>query len=168
MPNWSIVSLSLLLGVVVRWGVSLNSYSGRLCVERVSAAGESQQWLQVRLLSRWRFQLFNEFRYNSRKALGLVRVCACVWACARETNWFLNVCLSRSWQTAHVWWLWSPETLARGHLQQPCWGMVRTDALAWKVLVFYLCPWTKHKVLASVWGFEYVGETGLVKKLQWG
>lgn len=29
MPNWSIVSLCVLLGVVVRWGVSLNSYSGR-------------------------------------------------------------------------------------------------------------------------------------------
>lgn len=29
MQTWSLVTLSVLLGVVVRWGVSLNSYSGR-------------------------------------------------------------------------------------------------------------------------------------------
>lgn len=33
MQTWSLVSICVLLGVVVRWGVSLNSYSGRKCVE---------------------------------------------------------------------------------------------------------------------------------------
>lgn len=32
MQTWSLVSICVLLGVVVRWGVSLNSYSGRKCV----------------------------------------------------------------------------------------------------------------------------------------
>lgn len=33
MQTWSLVSISVLLAVLVRWGVSLNSYSGR---ERVN------------------------------------------------------------------------------------------------------------------------------------
>lgn len=53
------MSLSMLLCVVVRWGVSLNSYSGRLCVERGSAGDESEQSLLVLLLSCLYFQLFN-------------------------------------------------------------------------------------------------------------
>lgn len=128
MPTWSIVSLSMLLCVVVRWGVSLNSYSGRLCVERGSAGDESQQSLQVLLLSCLYFQLFN----------------------ANEINFFfsLNVSLSRSWEATHVWWLWSPKALARGDIQHPRSGMVRTDALPCNVLAFYLCPWTKNKVSA--------------------
>lgn len=32
MQTWSLVSICVLLGVVVRWGVSLNSYSGMKCV----------------------------------------------------------------------------------------------------------------------------------------
>lgn len=32
MQTWSLVSICVLLGIVVRWGVSLNSYSGR-CVQ---------------------------------------------------------------------------------------------------------------------------------------
>lgn len=32
MQTWSFVSICVLLGVVVRWGVSLNSYSGMKCV----------------------------------------------------------------------------------------------------------------------------------------
>lgn len=32
MQTWSLVSICVLLGVVVRWGVSLNSYSGMLCI----------------------------------------------------------------------------------------------------------------------------------------
>lgn len=123
------------------------------CVCSVLAPWQNhKQWLQVLLLSCWRFQLFNEFLFNSYKARRLMSACnvrACVCPRKRQTNRFSNVCLSRSWQTAHVWWLWSPETLARGDLQHPCSGMVRTAALAWKVLVFNLCLWTKHKVPAS-------------------
>lgn len=32
MQTWSLVSICVLIGVLVRWGVSLNSYSGRMCV----------------------------------------------------------------------------------------------------------------------------------------
>ena len=32
MQTWSLVSICVLIGVVVRWGVSLNSYSGMKCV----------------------------------------------------------------------------------------------------------------------------------------
>lgn len=93
MPTWSIVSLSMLLCVVVRWGVSLNSYSGRLCVERGSAGDESQQSLLVLLLSCLYFQLFNDktffFVLNSpNKALRLVCERACVPA--NEIN--LSLC----------------------------------------------------------------------------
>lgn len=97
MQTWSLVSICVLLGVAVRWGVSLNSYSGR---KRVHGSNCSKSRHTVF----WGSTSWTAPNWCTDPPLPI-----------QQTNSWL--CVSRSRKTSHVWRLWSAETLAGSHVQ---------------------------------------------------
>lgn len=132
MQTWSLVSLCVLLGLAVRWGVSLNSYSGRKCeVYRLHAAPLSAQYYTADYLSGYSV-FFTHIRVVLLAVFGyMLSVRDVSRVPINQTKSFFS---SRGGENSHVWRLRGSKALARSDIQPPCAGMVSLSLFT---------PWSK-------------------------
>lgn len=182
MQTWSLVSICVLLGVVVRWGVSLNSYSGTKCLNQtkntrnpICSCQDTRSPLSEHYPGEAVTHFINPLCGLRCRHPHSARVCVCVRArllAAIHRPAFngltADISLSRGGEASDVWGLWSPETLARSDLQPPRPGVVSVQPPLyslgcaslniWGVDLWYLSP---HRYLNTTdndlnyWGLDY-------------
>lgn len=160
MQTWSLVSICVLLGVVVRWSVSLNSYSGMKCLNLARNTRNpicSREDTRSPLSEHYPDEAVTHFinplcglrcrHSHNARVCGCARLLAVIHRRGPAFNGLTaDISLCRGGEASDVWGLWSPETLARSDLQPPRPGVVSVQPPLFIPLAVH--HWT-HEVYIS-------------------